>query len=92
MQVDHADTLLQWSRRLLGSTLTNAVIQRTFFAHFCGGAPQDACNHLESAPAVSPGKITRQGSAALGCSLVHCGRHMLHLCACVRWVVMRKSS
>ena len=39
-QVDHADKLLRWSRSILGSTLTHALIRRTFFAHFCGGAPR----------------------------------------------------
>lgn len=35
--VEHAESLLSLSHRLLGSRLTEAVVKATFFAHFCAG-------------------------------------------------------
>ena len=35
--VQHADTVLKWSKRLLSSTVVNGVVKRTFFRHFCAG-------------------------------------------------------
>jgi hypothetical protein len=35
--VKNAEGLLYWSRKILGSTMTNAFVRETFFKHFCGG-------------------------------------------------------
>eukprot|EP00667_Euglena_gracilis_P005982 EG_transcript_6024 len=35
--VQNADRLLQLSSRLVGESLTHAVVRRSFFAHFCAG-------------------------------------------------------
>jgi hypothetical protein len=35
--VNNADNLLKWSKKVLGSTIVNAIIKRTFFRHFCAG-------------------------------------------------------
>lgn len=76
MQVAHADTLLQWSRKLLGSTLTNAVIQRTFFAHFCGGAWVGTSSTCSC-------RLLRQGlGSAPGCSLAHVYGMAQPACTC----------
>ena len=47
--VNNADALLKLSKRVLGSTIVNGVVKRTFFKHFCAGegcsfpsAPTDA--------------------------------------------------
>ncbi len=37
--VSNADVLLRWSKRLLPEALVHGIVKRTFFAHFCGGAP-----------------------------------------------------
>jgi proline dehydrogenase len=40
--VRNADSLLSLSRKLVGASLTDAVVRRTFFAHFCAGEDGDA--------------------------------------------------
>ena len=35
--VEHADTLLKWSKKVLGSTIVNAIVRHTFFHQFCAG-------------------------------------------------------
>jgi len=40
--VRNADDLLRLSRRFLGDRLTDAVVERTFFAHFCAGTDGDS--------------------------------------------------
>lgn len=40
--VRNAEALLSLSRRVLGDRLTDAVVGRTFFAHFCAGVDGDA--------------------------------------------------
>ena len=35
--VTHADTLISLSNKVLGQTLTNGIINQTFFGHFCAG-------------------------------------------------------
>lgn len=47
--VNNADALLKLSKRVLGSTIVNGIVKRTFFKHFCAGegcsvptAPMDA--------------------------------------------------
>jgi hypothetical protein len=35
--VKNAESLLYWSRTILGSTMTDAFVRETFFKHFCGG-------------------------------------------------------
>ena len=37
--VKHADTVLNLSKRIVGSTLVNFGVKHTFFAHFCAGEP-----------------------------------------------------
>ena len=38
--VRHSERLLQWSRRVLGDTLTDALLQATLYGHFCAGEDQ----------------------------------------------------
>jgi proline dehydrogenase len=40
--VRHADTLLRLSYQLLGKRITNALLQQTFFGHFCAGKDEMA--------------------------------------------------
>ena len=35
--VQHADTLLEFTKKVLGSTITYGLVRRTFFGHFCAG-------------------------------------------------------
>lgn len=35
--VNNADALLKLSKKVLGSTIVNGVVKRTFFRHFCAG-------------------------------------------------------
>ena len=35
--VNHADSLLNFSQKVLGTNITNALVRKTFFAHFCAG-------------------------------------------------------
>lgn len=35
--VKYADTCLRVAKRIVGATLVNAVVKRTFFKHFCAG-------------------------------------------------------
>lgn len=35
--VEHADTLLAVSKRVLGSTIVNSVVRHTFYKHFVAG-------------------------------------------------------
>lgn len=35
--VKHADSLLTLSQKVLGSSITNWGVKKTFFAHFCAG-------------------------------------------------------
>lgn len=35
--VRHADRLLKWSKRLVGSTLVNALVKQTFYRQFVAG-------------------------------------------------------
>ena len=35
--VQHADTLLNYTKKVLGSTITYALVRATFFGHFCAG-------------------------------------------------------
>ena len=37
--VKHADSVLNLSKRIVGSTLVNFGVKHTFFAHFCAGEP-----------------------------------------------------
>ncbi len=39
--VRNADAMLTYSKAVLGPTLTNAVVKRTFFQHFCAGGLSD---------------------------------------------------
>lgn len=39
--VRNADAVLTYSKAVLGRTLTNAVVKRTFFQHFCAGGLSD---------------------------------------------------
>ena len=39
--VNNADSLLAWSKRVLGSTVVNGIIKHTFFNHFCAGTNQE---------------------------------------------------
>lgn len=39
--IDHAATLVQWSRWLLGDDVTGWIVKKTFFAHFCAGENAD---------------------------------------------------
>ncbi|BDA48708.1 Proline dehydrogenase 1, mitochondrial [Coccomyxa sp. Obi] len=39
--VNNADALLKLSKRLLGSTIVNGIVKRTFFRHFCAGESQE---------------------------------------------------
>lgn len=35
--VQHADTLLDFTKKVLGSTITYGLVRKTFFGHFCAG-------------------------------------------------------
>ena len=35
--VQHADTLLDFTKKVLGSTITYGLVRATFFGHFCAG-------------------------------------------------------
>ena len=35
--VQHADTLLEYTKKVLGSTITYGLVRATFFGHFCAG-------------------------------------------------------
>lgn len=35
--VQHADTLLEFTKKVLGSTITYGLVRATFFGHFCAG-------------------------------------------------------
>ncbi len=37
--MEHADTLLKWSKKMLGSTIVNGIVRHTFFHQFCAGKP-----------------------------------------------------
>jgi proline dehydrogenase len=39
--VKHADSLLDLSRKVVGSTIVNALVRETFFNHFCAGEDSD---------------------------------------------------
>lgn len=41
--VAHADSVLAWSKRVFGATLTNAVIRRSFYKQFVAGESIEAC-------------------------------------------------
>lgn len=36
--VKYADTCLRLAKRVVGPTLVNGIVKRTFFKHFCAGA------------------------------------------------------
>ncbi len=36
--VKNADSLLAFAKRVLGASLVNGIVRRTFFKHFCAGA------------------------------------------------------
>ncbi|KAL3130948.1 hypothetical protein ABBQ38_000271 [Trebouxia sp. C0009 RCD-2024] len=38
--VQHADTLLDFTKKVLGSTITYGLVRKTFFGHFCAGEDQ----------------------------------------------------
>ncbi|KAK9815561.1 hypothetical protein WJX72_005858 [[Myrmecia] bisecta] len=40
--VQHADSLLDWSKKLVGARLVNAIVRRTCFRHFCAGEDQES--------------------------------------------------
>eukprot|EP00922_Rhytidocystis_sp_ex-Travisia-forbesii_P044436 GHVS01066282.1.p1 GENE.GHVS01066282.1~~GHVS01066282.1.p1 ORF type:complete len:606 (+),score=62.34 GHVS01066282.1:96-1913(+) len=47
--VNRSEALLSLSNRVLGATITNAVMRKTFFAHFCGGeSSQNVTGTIES--------------------------------------------
>lgn len=35
--VEHADSLLKWSKRVFGNSIVNGIIRHTFFHQFCAG-------------------------------------------------------
>jgi len=35
--VKNAEAILSWSERIIGTTITRAIVRSTFFSHFCGG-------------------------------------------------------
>ena len=43
--VEHADTLLKWSKKVLGSTVVNAIVRHTFFHQFCAGKSPTSSSH-----------------------------------------------
>ena len=48
--MEHADTLLKWSKKILGSTVINAIVRHTFFHQFCAGKVQEAQSHIAPCP------------------------------------------
>ncbi|KAF4674388.1 hypothetical protein FOL47_009297 [Perkinsus chesapeaki] len=56
--IRNAETLYRTSRRLLGEGITNGIVRRTLFAHFCGGE-----NEREIVPRLR--KLQEAGVAAI---------------------------
>lgn len=66
--VQHADQLLGLSNKMLGQTITNFVVRKTFFNHFCAGKDPGVGNLSQDA--IAPWSDPGTGAARLLCESI----------------------